>query len=49
MVNRVSTYFPKGGRTKNNMNTRKVKSHRNSDTKNRQQNTTTKLPPWNGK
>ena len=30
-------------RTKNNMNTRKVKRHRNSDTKNRQQRTTTKL------
>ena len=25
----------------------KVASHRNSDTKNRQQRTTTKLPPWN--
>ena len=35
-------------RTKNNMNTRKVKCHRNSDTKNRQQRSTTKLPPWNG-
>ena len=35
-------------RTKNNMKTRKVKHHRNSDTKNRQQRTTTKLPPWNG-
>ena len=35
-------------RTKNNMNTRKVKRHRNSDTNNRQQRTTTKLPPWNG-
>ena len=32
-------------RTKNNMNTRKMKRHRNSDTKNRQQRTTTKLPP----
>ena len=65
MVNRVSSYFPKGGqpseqlfpkrwplsnrnRTKNNMNTPKVKRHRNSDTKNRQQRTTTKQPPWNG-
>ena len=35
-------------RTKNNMNTYKVKRHRNSDTKNRQQRTTTKPPPWNG-
>ena len=34
-------------RTKNNMNTRKVKRNRNSDSKNRQQRTTTKLPPWN--
>ena len=30
------------------MKTRKVKRHRNSDTKNRQQRTLTKLPPWNG-
>ena len=30
-------------RTKNNM-----KRHRNSDTKNRQQRTTIKLPPWSG-
>ena len=35
-------------RTKNNMNTRKVKRHRNSDSKNRQQRTKTKLSPWNG-
>ena len=37
-------------RAKNNMSTPtcKVKRHRNSDTKNRQQRTTTKLPPWNG-
>ena len=35
-------------RTKNNMTTHKVKRHRNSDTKNMQQITTTKLPPWNG-
>ena len=35
-------------RTKNNMNTRKDKRHRNSDPKHRQQSTTTKLPPWNG-
>ena len=35
-------------RTKNNMNTRKEKRHQNPDTKNRQQRTTTKLPPWNG-
>ena len=35
-------------RTKNNMNTSKVQRSRNSDTKNRQQRTTTKLPPWNG-
>ena len=31
------------------MNTRKVKRHCNSDTKNRQQRTKTKLPHWNGK
>ena len=31
-------------RTKNNMNTRKVKRHKNSDTKNRQRKTTTKFP-----
>ena len=35
-------------RTKNNMNTHKLKRHRNSDTKNRQQRTATKLSPWNG-
>ena len=35
-------------RTQNNMSTRKVKHHRNSDTKNRYQRTTTKLLPWNG-
>ena len=35
-------------RTKHNMNTRKVKRHRNSGAKNRQQRTTTKLLPWNG-
>ena len=37
-------------RTKNNMKTRstKLKRHRNSDTKYRQQGTTSKLPPWNG-
>ena len=40
--------FSNPNRTKNNMNTRKVKRHRNSDTKNRRQRTTTKLPPWNG-
>ena len=38
MVNPVSSYCPKGGHSateteKNNMNTRKVKRHRNSDTK----------------
>ena len=38
MVNRVSSYFPKGGHSatetelKSNMNTHKVKRHRNSDT-----------------
>ena len=37
--------FSNPNRNKHNMNTRKVKSHRNSDTKNRQQRTTTKLPP----
>ena len=35
-------------RTKNNMSTHKVKRHRNSYTKNRQQRTTTELQPWNG-
>ena len=35
-------------RTKSNMHTHKVKRHRNSDIKNRQQRTTTKLPPLNG-
>ena len=30
------------------MNTRKLKRHRNSDTKTRQQRTTTELPHWNG-
>ena len=30
------------------MNTHKVKRQRTSDTKNLQQRTTTKLPPWNG-
>ena len=34
-------------RTEINMNTHKVNRHRNSDTKNRQQRTTTKQPPWN--
>ena len=40
MVNRVSSFFPKSGHSatqtelKTNMNTRKVKRHRNSDTKN---------------
>ena len=53
MVNRMSSYFPKGGQSAtrtelNNMNIRNVKRHRNSDTKNRQQRTPTKLPPWNG-
>ena len=40
--------FSNRNKTKNNMNTRKVKRHGNSDTKNRQQRTTTELPPWNG-
>ena len=35
-------------RNKDDMNTHKVKRHRNSDTKNGQQKTTTILPPWNG-
>ena len=35
-------------RIKKNMNSRKVKRHRNSDTKNRYQRTTIILPPWNG-
>ena len=54
MVNRVSSFFPKDGHSatetelKNNMNTHNVKRHQNSDTKDRQQRTTTKLPPWNG-
>ena len=48
------TYFPKGGHSateteqKNNINTHKVKRHRNSYTKNRQHRTTIKLPHWNG-
>ena len=33
-------------RTEYNMNTRKVKRHRNSDSKNWQQRTTAKLQPW---
>ena len=40
--------FSNPNRTKNTINTRKVKCHRNSDTKNRRQRTTTKLPPLNG-
>ena len=40
--------FPKRWPLSNNMNTHKVKRHRNSDTKNWQQRTTTKLPPQNG-
>ena len=35
-------------RSKNDMNTHKMKRHRNSDTKNRQQRTKTELPHWNG-
>ena len=35
-------------RTKYDMNTRNLKRHRNSDTKNRQQRIATKLPHWNG-
>ena len=36
-------------RTKNDIIKHKVKRHRNADTnKNRQQRTTTELPPWNG-
>ena len=35
-------------RSKHYMNTRKVKRHRYSEIKNRQQSTTTILPPWNG-
>ena len=34
--------------TKNNITTHKVKRHQKSDTKNRQQSTTTKPTPWNG-
>ena len=38
MVNRVSSYFPKGGHsateTKNNINTHKVKRHRKQTTEN---------------
>ena len=33
---------------KHNRNTRKVNSHRISDTKNMQKRTTPELPPWNG-
>ena len=39
--------FSNPNRTKNNMSKRKVKRHRSSDTKNRQQRTTTKLPVGN--
>ena len=35
-------------RTNNNINKHKVKRPRHSDNKNRQQRTTTELPPWNG-
>ena len=35
-------------RTKTNINTHKVKCHRNSVNKSRQQRTTTRQPPWNG-
>ena len=35
-------------RTKSRMNKHKVKHHRNSDTKNRQQRTISEPPPWNG-
>lgn len=34
-------------RSKSDMNTLKVNHHRNSDTGNRQQRTTTDVPPWN--
>ena len=46
--------FPKGwplsnrNRTKTNMNTRKVKRHRNSDIKTGNREPQQKLPPWNG-
>ena len=50
MVNRVSSYFPKGGHSATqtelkiiNMNTRKVKRHRNSDTKTENHNKITAL------
>ena len=46
MVNRVNSPFP--AQTENNMNKHIVKRHRNSDTQNRQQRTTTELPTWNG-
>ena len=45
----IEQFFPKRwplsnpSRTKNNMNTHKLKRHRNSDTKNSQQRTTTEL------
>ena len=51
MVNRVSSYFPKRWPlisrklNYNNINKRNVKTYLNSDTKNRQQRTTIKLPP----
>ena len=37
----------KPNRTKSTMNKHKMKHHRNSDTKNRQQRTTSEPPPWN--
>ena len=46
---KVVTQQPKPtNRTKSIMTEHKVKHHRNSDTKNRQQRTTSELPPWNG-
>ena len=50
MVNRVSSYYPKGGHSatqaelKKDINKRKVKRHRNSDTK-----TVNRLPQLNDK
>ena len=48
MVNRMSTYvLTNRNRTNNNTNTRNAKHHIKSDTKNGQQRTSRKLPPWN--
>ena len=48
MVDRVSSSFPKDGNSaRNDINEHKVKRHRNSDTKTRQQRTTTERSVMN--